>query len=146
MRGKTDVIDMTEIKLIRPSELKFCYNLSKHDCYRRYTGKCSLDEYFDKNIMWNSSIKSYHKKYCQILYVDIKKNGVIKPVEICKKACGHYDISNGQHRICISKKMDLIIPAYVGSANRKCSACFQKNNFKYWVKSLFKLNNIFVEK
>jgi len=102
---------MCNIQWIRPKEMKFSYKLGERDCHAVATGQCSLELPFEND-------------NCQILCQRFLKEGVLELVEIAKNACGHYSISYGQRRICISRKMDLRLQAIVGDkGEQRCDDC-----------------------
>lgn len=111
---------------IKPAELSCMYRLTKDTCYKRKTGKCSLDIPF-------------FGERCQNLYADILENGVLRPVVLGKNRCGHYDFTDGQHRTCIAQMRDLEIPAeIVKESPYDCQHCsYKRASLIYRIQSWF---------
>ena len=125
-----------EEKLIYPENMMFFFKLSTKDCYRRFTGKCSLDE--DEKIHIEQENQCYCGKwhYCRDLHlavlsgkVDGKEQG--DNVRIREYSCGHYTITGGQHRLCLAKRKKLPIFAEVSEPSlAECPVCSEKRKKK----------------
>ncbi|SFJ23949.1 hypothetical protein SAMN02910355_1729 [Terrisporobacter glycolicus] len=62
-------------------------------------------------------------------------------VYISKHTCGHYSVTDGQHRLCISSKINIPIIVYKKDSNDLCSVCeIEKKNRKMKFLNIFKIN------
>ncbi|NHN34972.1 ParB N-terminal domain-containing protein [Paenibacillus agricola] len=141
-----------------PTKHKYAYNLSKFTCFRKLTGKCSLDLSKDEVARYaviegvdhrdkyrNHQSHSVH--YCRLLAESIKLNGVTEYVWIHSSSCGHYSFTWGQHRTCIAKTIGIKdIPALIGSAwESECRVCyFIKTNPIFRLKHWFNMTEEFI--
>ena len=132
--------------------------LSKHDCFRKLTGKCSLqlttrqkrrykfnDKIFVKGRYWDYKANSVY--YCPLLLKSIIDKGMQNRVELNPHSCGHYSFSEGQHRTCVAKTSGIHgIPANIHDKwSSECRVCyFKKNNLKFKVKNLLGKTKDFV--
>jgi len=123
-----------------PGEKELVMNLDAYSCYKERTGICSLDleeghvpEKRTANVGYAAT-----SGYCRELYDSILRDGVSCPVYIEKNGCGHYNIADGQHRLCIAKKKGFDVPAYLSEWPEKCHFCIRlKDNIFYKIKALF---------
>lgn len=120
-----------------PALFKFAYNLDKYSCFRKLTGKCSLElseeevrHFSAKERISKKASYEYHKEnsvyYCRLLAESFNKKGMTKPVEINPFSCGHYAFTDGQHRVCIAKTIGMVdIPAEIGGKwESECRVCY----------------------
>ncbi len=126
-----------------PTNYEFAFNLSKHNCFKKLTGKCSLlltdrqlRKYQKIDTSNKNSFNSVH--YCRKLLDYIKLNGMPLPViSIEKKTCGHFSVIDGQHRICIAKTSGLnqVTATTSTSVESECAVCRNKDSsFSYRIK------------
>jgi hypothetical protein len=108
--------------MIKPKELRFCLSFTINECHKELSSQCSLDKRFpnDKSIRVTGRSK---EAYCQQLYRNIGSTYEDDPIEIIEYECKHYDIQCGRHRICISKKYNLSIPADISKEKGNCPTC-----------------------
>ncbi|ULO04752.1 hypothetical protein H1230_16440 [Paenibacillus sp. 19GGS1-52] len=133
-----------------PTSIEFTYMLSKHDCFRKLTGKCSLQltdsekkrytlaerTLTEDDTYWDFEANSMY--YCPLLLKSIQNKGMQNSIEINPHSCGHYSFSSGQHRTCIAKTSGIQnIPANIHKAwNSECRVCyFKKKNYIFKVKN-----------
>ncbi|GAA4879713.1 hypothetical protein GCM10023310_69860 [Paenibacillus vulneris] len=114
-----------------PTKNKYAYHLDKFSCFRKLTGKCSLD-LTEREVEYYTSLEGknrHHNKssvhHCRLLAESIKSKGVTEYVWIHPHSCDHYSFTWGQHRTCIAKRIGLNnIPALIGSAwESDCRVC-----------------------
>ncbi|GMX64508.1 hypothetical protein Elgi_37770 [Paenibacillus elgii] len=134
-----------------PTQSKFAYMLSKYDCFRKLTGKCSLtlneDEYNHYAAKEKLNSKDTYEffednsvHYCRLLANSMIEKGIKKPVSINPFSCGHFAFTDGQHRTCIAKTIGLKeVPAYIGEAwECECRVChFKKTNPIFAIRHIF---------
>ncbi|WP_340018394.1 ParB N-terminal domain-containing protein [Paenibacillus sp. FSL H3-0457] len=141
-----------------PTKHQFSYMLSKYDCFRKLTGKCSLmltDDEFKKFALKEKPIneeETYEDReeqsvhYCRLLLRSFHSRGILKPVIIHPNSCGHYAFTDGQHRTCIAKTVGMVnIPANISEASSsECRVCyFRKQSIKFRIKLAFGLSDEF---
>lgn len=102
---------------------KIIYCFDKYSCYKKLTGKCSLE--LDSPILKyreqeNSSNKFEH---CKELAEYLKKGETKIPLYMDQKKDNKIYITDGQHRACIGQKLGLKLPTYF--------SCPRKNIRKY---------------
>lgn len=115
---------MLGLKIINPKGLQFAYGFTKDECYKISTGKCSLKEPFDQTVHKKISKNKADKSYCQRLYVALVKDKVyFKDISIHKTGCGHYDFTNGRHRVCISQSKGLNFEGEISKGLSLCIDC-----------------------
>jgi|GEM_PF-2777347 len=108
--------------------MQFAYQFTDGVCYQVATGKCSLDEDFDETLSEKITKDKANRNYCQRLYAALLKDEVrFKDISIHKTECGHYDFTNGRHRICISQRKGLTIEAEISKGTPLCIDCEHKN-------------------
>jgi len=133
-----------EVRRINPTQCTFTYNLGNHDCYELRKGKCSLylgeeeareiskeegNAYGDGNVM---SCRNLAKSLLEANYYE---NVIIQEgedaIKMHTRDCGHYVFTEGQHRTCIAKHLNLqSMYAYVEFHESEeeliCRACYDK--------------------
>ena len=69
---------------------------------------------------------------CQRIYFGLRDKTIrVLPSQIMKCKCGHYVCSDGQHRICVAKKMGFKLDVItLGDINESCDACSPTINDK----------------
>ncbi|MGE6618480.1 hypothetical protein [Bacillus mycoides] len=129
-----------ELKEINPTKYIFSYYLNSYDCYELRSGKCSL-------YLSESEAESIHEKdgitgesdvlYCRNLAKKLFQMNYFENINFQKEAysirmhqrhCGHYEFTDGQHRTCIAKHLNLqTIYAKIEPMHSEdilvCSAC-----------------------
>jgi hypothetical protein len=147
-----------EVVSFDPTGKVFVYNLDKYSCFRKLTGKCSLDlteedvkQYAEKEGTIKSKRYSDYDRtsvyYCRMLAEDIKINGVTQYVWLHPHNCDHYAFTWGQHRTCIAKTIGLNnIPALIGDKwNSECRVCYFRNkNLSFKIKHWLGKSNEFI--
>jgi hypothetical protein len=132
--------------------MKFVFDLVKDDCYRRFSGECSLEQKSSKSSNLESEASYCGEwSYCRKLHlavVDGKVDGQkeSEDIDITEYACGHHAIRNGQHRICICKRIGLdIYSDFRVDHSSDCPVCrAKKRSFTYRIKAILGLNDHFI--
>lgn len=133
-----------EVKQFNPTKCKFSYRLGKYDCYELRKGICSLylsEEDAEKvskeegNGFRGSNVMSCRDLAKSLLannyFEDPSFQGDIFSIRIHPRGCGHFVFTDGQHRTCIAKHLNISsmfvkIDTYKGNNEYKCRACHQK--------------------
>jgi hypothetical protein len=105
-------------KTIDPSKYTFVYRLTDGECHKELTGTCSLDKKTGKGDNGESGVA-----YCQRLYRSLVQDKQFFPVYIVKATCGHFEFSDGQHRVCIAQRTGLKLKAVVEDMPEPCRIC-----------------------
>ncbi|UZQ48850.1 hypothetical protein [Clostridium kluyveri] len=130
----------------------FVFKLSKYDCYRLGSGKCSLDTEDGKNIKSVSydTYREYDLSYCPSLVNSLRQYGVkneIYSVRVTKNSCDHYSITDGQHRLCSAAHANIKLDVYVQEYDGECYICYwKKKSIKFRIKDFLGKNDIFLRK
>lgn len=64
--------------------------------------------------------------FCPGLATSLLQNGFFQTaddVAIYKKECGHYEISQGQHRVCVCARLQMPMKVLYQEDNDKCRIC-----------------------
>lgn len=109
-----------EIKNINPTKKTFTYALGKYDCYELRAGVCSLylseeqaktisevegNAYGESNVMY---CRTLAKKLLDINYYERPSfQEKIFSIRMHQRDCGHYVFTDGQHRTCIAKHLNI---------------------------------------
>lgn len=133
-----------EVRRINPTQYTFTYNLGNHDCYELRKGKCSLylseeeareiskeegNAYGDGNVM---SCRNLAKSLLEANYYE---NVTIQEgedaIKMHTRDCNHYVFTEGQHRTCIAKHLNLQsmyahIEIHESEEEITCRACSNK--------------------
>jgi len=133
-----------EVRRINPTQCTFTYNLGNHDCYELRKGKCSLylsDEEARKirkeegNAYGDGNVMSCRNLAKSLLEANYYENVTIQEgedaIKMHTRDCGHYVFTEGQHRTCIAKHLNLqSMYAYVEFHESEeeliCRACSNK--------------------
>ncbi len=93
------------------SDCEFVYNFTKDTCHKILTGTCVLDEWKDRLSELSFGKKDFKKyPHCVSLYFCLlKKIRLSNFPWILRCKCGHYECTDGQHRTCIAKRMNILI-------------------------------------
>lgn len=148
-----------EVKKINPTQCTFTYNLGEYDCYELRKGVCSLylseaealeiskkegNSFGDGNVM---NCRDLAKSLLQADYynnITVQENDY--SIRMHLRDCGHYVFTDGQHRTCIAKHLNLqsmyaCVESYELEEEIKCRACYDKIEKELENKSI--LNKIF---
>jgi hypothetical protein len=140
-----------EVQFFDPTLHDFSYMLSKYDCFRKLSGKCSLllnekelmnysnnekplkpdEEYSDR--------KENSVHYCRLLLKNFEEKGIQYSIDINPHSCKHFSFSDGQHRTCIAKTAGINdIPANIHEAwDSECRVCyFKKTNLVFRIRHM----------
>lgn len=123
--------DFPNYKLIKNFDASgkiFQFRLSKHDCYRLLSGKCSVN-HIGSQIESDKLGFENRIDYCRSLAKSLSEEGVTdkrSPVMIIKNSCGHYSIENGQHRLCAATNAGVRIDVYFQENECECYICGMK--------------------
>lgn len=122
----------------------FNFSLSRYDCYRIDTGKCSIDCEKSSSIPYSDDALGYCQRLLQSL-IDKGVTNQYSPVRIIKNSCGHYSIIDGQHRLCSAAHGGICIDVYIQESEYECYTCGKcKTDFVYRCKSLCGKNQDFL--
>lgn len=126
--------------IIDPSKESYCFRFSSHDCYKLATGKCTFElsneEYERERIKDNSPYKyEASVSYCRELLEMMKEGGTLSAITSAginaeRRACGHIQFIDGQHRSCIAKKNrlpKLYFDALKENTGTQCEFCRLEN-------------------
>lgn len=128
----------------------FLFNLNEYCCYGK-KDKCYVQM---ENLDLTREPMNYStadKMHCVSLaecflrrgYEDYYNDRVL----IQKHICGHYSVSEGQHRLCLSSKIDIPIIVYEKKSNSLCIVCsIEKENRKIKFLNMFRKNKVEVSK
>ncbi len=133
-----------KIRNIDPTKYTFCFRLDKYDCYGLRKGICSLylsnEEAKTISQQEEGQFKESSVLYCRNLAKELLDDGYFEnesfqndmySIRLQEGDCGHYQFTDGQHRTCIAKHLQ-IHSMYVNfdDAPRDfsliCSACREK--------------------
>jgi len=115
------LIDNVEVK-----GKSFNVKLDVYTCFYKAHGICSLD-LSEEDVSKYPDFNKSGVLHCRSLYENIKDNGVKFPVLLSSHKCGHYGISDGQHRICICGRKGIKLPVYLDNNDiYKCRYCLIK--------------------
>jgi hypothetical protein len=123
----------------------FLFNLNEYCCYGK-KDKCHVQ--MDNLDLTREPLqyKTGHEMHCVILAECFLRRGYedwINRVLIQKNRCGHYSIIDGQHRLCISSKIDVPIIVYETEHNGLCTVCsIEKENRKIKFLNIFRKNKV----
>lgn len=104
-----------QLKTINPNDYSYAFRLSKFDCYKLRTGICSLDLSEEE---FNEILKREGKRafsdgsveYCREFSKYIVENSIHtieSGIMMHQHSCEHVSFSDGQHRTCISRRMNI---------------------------------------
>jgi len=134
-----------EIKKINPTQCTFTYLLGELDCYELRKGTCSLYLSEEEAQKIEEEEKGYHFSESSVMncrdlaksllavnyYGDSSFQDNLYSIRMSHRDCGHYVFTDGQHRTCIAKHLN-IQSMYVNVENYPrdyvsyCRACYQK--------------------
>lgn len=128
-----------------PTQCTFCFRLDEHDCYELRKGICSLylsDEEAESISQqeMNQQLGESNVMYCrnlasQLLSIDyfnkVSFQDDIYSIRMHERDCGHYVFTDGQHRTCISKHLNVEsmfvnLEDYPRDFSLFCEACYEK--------------------
>lgn len=117
------------IEDFNPNEKTFCFNFPGETCYKNVHGICALDKY-------KKELEQYDYDYyggdchkypsCVNIYFGLRDKSIRHSMPfIYQFECGHYICGDGQHRICVAQKMNLLLDVeYYTEVNEgKCCCC-----------------------
>jgi hypothetical protein len=121
-----------EIRTIEPATMMFHFHLNSGDCHQKLTGNCSLEPKASKGSQQTDGACSLD--YCPTMFDWMKgRNSQDRalidffnrssPIKLIQHRCGHYDIKDGQHQICIAKKKGLTVLARIKRIDEDCGWC-----------------------
>lgn len=121
----------------------FLFNLNEHCCYGK-KDRCYV-ELGKLDVTRNPrQYETGDKMFCVTLAECFLRRGYedwSSCVYISKYSCGHYSVTDGQHRLCISSKIDIPITVYKKNSNNLCHVCeIGKENIKTKILNIFKIN------
>lgn len=121
-----------EIKDFDPANFEFTFNFTEDTCPKLKTGVCDLEEI---ELILDKKIDEKHLRNlsrCQRIYFGLRDKTIrVLPPQIMKCKCGHYVCSDGQHRICIAKKMGFKLDVItLGDVSESCEACSPTINYE----------------
>jgi hypothetical protein len=125
MAGRSDeqftAPKLPDPQLINPSTMLFHFQMGDGECHAQLTGTCSLKKARATGKQQGGEAGVH---YCQNLFADIMRYGFRSPIDVFKYRCGHYGFSDGQHRVCIAKRVGLNLPAMISTIDdQDCEHC-----------------------
>ncbi|MFH0070179.1 hypothetical protein [Peribacillus sp. NPDC056705] len=133
-----------ELKELDPTKCKYSFRLGKFDCYELRKGVCSLylsedeaerisieegNEFHDSNVM---SCRELAKSLLNDNYFENPSfQESVFSIKMHPRDCGHFVFSDGQHRTCIAKHLNINsmyanIENYPRDYSLICRACYSK--------------------
>lgn len=115
-----------------PKGKTFHFRLSAHSCYECRYGVCSLQDltirYINEYESNNYLPEESDEKYCIGIAKLILEDELNKKLDIIKYSCGHYSLSDGQHRVCaaahlLDNNIDIEFVATITEEPSKCYYC-----------------------
>ncbi|WP_154990923.1 hypothetical protein [Priestia megaterium] len=148
-----------EVKQINPTQCTFTYNLGEYDCYELRKGVCSL--YLSEaealeiskeegNFFGDGNVMHCRNLAKSLLKADYYNNITVQEedysIRMHPRDCGHYVFTDGQHRTCIAKHLNLqsmyaCVESHEIEEEIKCRACYDKIEKEVESESI--LNKIF---
>lgn len=103
---------LVEIEDYDPQSDKFCLRLTDSHCGLLREGICDLDKYGSelRNMQFDRMLD--HSKFprCVKIFFGIRDNTITcNPPLLSNEKCGRYTFTDGQHRICVARRMGLKI-------------------------------------
>ncbi len=116
------------IQLIDTKNMDFIFVFSTRDCYKLFSGVCSLE--IEEKPQIDEKNQAYCGKwnYCRGMYQALlEKRLPTQDIRVQKWLCGHHTIIDGQHRICMarSKQIESMI-INLSLADSFCGRCSSK--------------------
>ena len=114
----------------------YCFNMDRHDCYYRKYRQCSLNKY-EISLSGQKELNCSSPAFCLNLAGSLLENGFIQTADdvlVHKKECGHYEISQGQHRVCICARLQMPMKVLYQEDYEKCVICCLSH--KNWRKKI----------
>ncbi|MED4456158.1 hypothetical protein [Metabacillus fastidiosus] len=129
------------IEKFNPLENQFCFRLGEYDCYGLRKGTCSLylseeeartiqaeegNQFRDSNVMFCRNLAKSLLKDDYFNNPDFQKEPFA--IVVHPRGCGHFVFTDGQHRTCIAKHLNvnsIFVKMDSSPKNNetKCSAC-----------------------
>lgn len=127
------------LQSLKHSELsQVIIKFTENECYKEKTGRCSLGEAFERETIEKISGIRNNIEYCQRLYGALVKNTLIYSdiISIARAHCGHYEVSDGRHRLCIYKYMGMDVDEVeIDEGRLWCQNCQLSQNLEGEAKS-----------
>ncbi|MCM3268613.1 hypothetical protein M3691_07440 [Paenibacillus elgii] len=111
------------IHSIFPMKNKFMFMLNSGTCFKHKFGICSLLLDESEASQYPDDQKRSSVKYCRELAKSFREHGQKELVKLFKFDCGHLGFTDGQHRTCIAKQLNLSIEANIDDAGMTCPIC-----------------------
>lgn len=139
------LVSYLKIEKFRAKGKIFLFNLNEYCCYGK-KDKCYVEydnlDITREPIQYNTG----HKMHCVILAECFLRRGYedwASCIYIQKNTCGHYSVSDGQHRLCISARIDIPIIVYEEKNNCLCHVCsIKRENRKIKFLNMFRKNKM----
>lgn len=128
-----------------PKNKEFHFRLSSHSCYKCKYEICPLETLTLQDIneykQTKSSPQESDEEYCIGMAKLLLQGNLKDKLYISKYFCGHYSLSDGQHRICVAchlidKNIDIKFMATVKEEPVKCYYCGMMDKFDNFFNSL----------
>lgn len=126
---------MENIQMISLKGKTVMFRLTDYECYFLGNRICSLVETKEGNARKPFGGVESEVTYCRNLCNSILIKGVLNPIRITEhKKCGHYSFTDGQHRACITSKIDINVPAIISIHEGECYCCYwKKHSVEYFL-------------
>ncbi|MFD1736116.1 hypothetical protein ACFSCX_06015 [Bacillus salitolerans] len=138
---------------IDPTNCSFCYRMDGYDCYELRKGVCSLYMSKEKAEMIHKEEKKFGESsvmYCRDFadkllnqdYFNSKSyQEDLYSIRTHKRDCGHYEFTDGQHRTCIAKHLNIpsmyvMLECHPSDYRVICNACHEKSEIERESKKL----------
>lgn len=149
---------MIEYKMeeFEPSGKEYVLEFDKYECCKKKNKFCPIEQYIKYMNCIEETYDEAEAGYCMAIANNLINNGFLHNkgiITIYKYSCGHYQIGDGRHRICICAKLGMKIPVLIRQyEDSLCKACLLRQhrlNLKYLFRKRIpqaSKRNIYVEK
>ena len=108
-----------------PTEKIIQFNFEKDDCLYLRNGICELDEIDEK------LPEELYKGKCQKIYFGLISGAIneikgIPCIHLC--SCGHFDVPDGRHRLCVAQKLGKTLKVERIDIDEVCFICRRNDN------------------
>ena len=115
------------VEWFNPSENLIQFNFEKDECQYLRKGICELDE-IDEALPEENYKGKCQKIYFGLLSGDINEIKRIPCIHLC--SCGHFDVTDGRHRLCVAPKLGKKLKVERIDNDEVCFTCIGKSNQK----------------
>lgn len=140
-----------KIRNFDPHGKTFEFNLDKYSCCKKNGKTCLAGNAQIVDGIGEKYLRVHRddEMYCPNIINNIKRNGFdddLYEIMVVRNGCGHYSVTNGQHRICAAAKAGISITVYLQEYDGDCYVCYWKKRSQIFkVKALLGLDRINLE-